>query len=161
MIIDYGLSNETRSVCFHCAKVLDFYLLRAKTITFANLELSNKLRKLKNLRTSFWTQEDDEFLVDLYHNMPSRKVKQFESIDQLLSRGNDDDDYLDGHKKKHFDIVNDFKQMTQAQLHRQEETLQLRKEVDFKAVTNKLARNGTDLDKLTEIDELKLKNGSE
>lgn len=93
--------------------------------------------------------------------MPSRKVKQFESIDQLLSRGNDDDDYLDGHKKKHFDIVNDFKQMTQAQLHRQEETLQLRKEVDFKAVTNKLARNGTDLDKLTEIDELKLKNGSE
>ena len=51
--------------------------------------------------------------------------------------------------------------MTQAQLHRQEETLQQRKEVDFKAVTSKLARNGTDLDKLTEIDELKLKNGSE
>ena len=39
--------------------------------------------------------------------------------------------------------------------------MQQRKEVDFKAVTNKLARNGTDLDKLTEIDELKLKNGSE
>ena len=51
--------------------------------------------------------------------------------------------------------------MTQSSLHRQVETLQRRKEVDFKAVTNKLARNGTDLDKLTETDEQKLKNGSE
>ena len=75
MIIDYGLSNEKKQVCFHCAKILEFYMLRAKTITFANLELANRLRTLKSHHTSYWTQDDIEFLVDLYQNMPARRVK--------------------------------------------------------------------------------------
>ena len=64
-------------------------------------------------------------------------------------------------KKKKFEGESDFTKMTEAQERRQVLTLKKRKEIDFKSVTDKLAKNGTDLDQLTELDEFKLKNGSE
>ena len=38
--------------------------------------------------------------------------------------------------------------------------MQKREEVDFKVTSIKLSKNGYDMDKLTELDAIKLKNGS-
>ena len=82
--IDVGLSIEKRPVCFHCAKIIDFFQIRNQTITFPSLELTSKLRALKSHRISYWTKNDVDFVVDLYKNGAAKRQKQFESIDHLL-----------------------------------------------------------------------------
>lgn len=79
----------------------------------------------------------------------------------MLQRNNDDLLTQSQQRLKRYKGVSDFKKVTKAQLHREEETLRMRKEVDFKAIYDKLAKSGYDCDNLTDLDTLKLKNGSE
>ena len=65
-LVDIGLCKEEKPVCFHCSKILEFYMLRAETITFPSLQLQTKLRSLRTLRMSNWNEKDVEFLVNLY-----------------------------------------------------------------------------------------------
>ena len=63
---DYALSKEEKQVCFHCAKILELFKLRSQAITFPSSRTTSQLNLLKLKKTTYWTQEDVNFLIDLY-----------------------------------------------------------------------------------------------
>lgn len=115
--LDVGLSNAQRTVCFHCCKVLDFFLKRNQTITFPSLEITGRLHKLRTYRMSYWSAADVDFLVEIYKNGPSKRQKQFESIDQLMWK-HEEDILAQGMKKYRYQGPSFFAKMTKASLSR-------------------------------------------
>ena len=82
-------SKEEESVCWHCAKLLDLFLLRRKVITFQSGANLGNLRDLRKLQNNLWSQKDFNFLVELYKNSPARKKKIGEAVDILKDQNNE------------------------------------------------------------------------
>ena len=65
-VLDEELSLEEKSVCFHCAKVLEMFKLRHKTITFPSSEIKASLDGLKLTKRVHWDQQDYTYVTYIY-----------------------------------------------------------------------------------------------
>ena len=81
--VDQKLGNEEKSVCHHCAKILDMYKTRYRTITFPNSEERASLTGLKFQKRALWSQSDVEYLVALYKHGDKRQQRIFGEIDAM------------------------------------------------------------------------------
>ena len=63
---DVELSNEEKSVCFHCTKIIEMFKKRHKAITFPNSQVKTTLDGLRLTQKSNWDNKDIEYLVLLY-----------------------------------------------------------------------------------------------
>ena len=85
---DYALSKDEKQVCFHCAKILELFKLRSHAITFPSSKNSSQLNLLKLKKATYWTQDDVNFLIDIYAKSTHRQQKIFETLDTMERRIN-------------------------------------------------------------------------
>ena len=71
-ILDHELSTEEKSVCFHCAKMIEMFTMRYKAITFANSEMKASLDGLKLTKRVHWDKQDLVYLTFIYKSSEKR-----------------------------------------------------------------------------------------
>lgn len=79
--LDPAFSSELKSVCLHCAKLIEMMKMRHKTITFPSNESRAGLEGLKFTKKVHWCADDLEFLAVLYKTGEKRKKDIFEGLD--------------------------------------------------------------------------------
>ena len=64
--IDHELSNEAKSVCHHCAKLIELFKMRHKTITFPSSDIKQSLDILRITKKCNWDANDVELVTEIY-----------------------------------------------------------------------------------------------
>lgn len=71
--LDHDLSDEPQTVCFHCAKLIELFKLRHKTITFPTSDIKQSLDLLRFNKMSYWDDNDVELVVEIYKSGSQRQ----------------------------------------------------------------------------------------
>ena len=62
-LMDFELGDGEKTACFHCAKIIEMFLIRHKTITFLHSQVKSKLDTLKMTKMSQWEQSSADYFI--------------------------------------------------------------------------------------------------
>ena len=143
---DTELGEEPKSTCFHCAKLIDMFQNRYKTITFVSNKVENRLTTLKENPNNNWASTDVDYLVSLYLKANDRHIANYTSDFRDFEQKIHETKGKKQLKKKWGNLANvDLKRPTTACLEREKHNKLMRNIVEFdKAETQvyKLNREG-------------------
>ena len=65
-LMDFELGNEKKSACLHCAKLIEMFTIRHKTITFPGIDVKNRLDAMKATKSREWETKELDYMIKLY-----------------------------------------------------------------------------------------------